>query len=69
MEYVLCCLCSVLCFWCGVLAANGLRMPHRRRKTDTDKADGMSGDDALSRDIAAMLAYTIPGREKTDETE
>ena len=29
----------------------------------------MSGDDALSRDIAAMLAYTIPGREKTDETE
>lgn len=68
MEYILCCLCSVLCFVCGVWAANGLRMPQRHRKR-TEVTDGIGGDDALSRDIAAMLAYTIPGRERTDEAD
>ena len=67
MESILCCLICVVCFWCGVCASNGLRLPRRRSKP-TEQLRAVSREDALSRDIAAMLAYTIPGREKDDET-
>ncbi|MDO5547734.1 MAG: hypothetical protein Q4F79_04525 [Eubacteriales bacterium] len=68
MEPILCCLSCVVCFWSGVWAAGGMRLPHRhsRRSEQITETDG---EDALSRDIAALMAYTIPGREKTDETE
>lgn len=63
MEYVICCLCSLLCFACGVWAARGTpKLPHRRKKQEpTNLPDA---DDALSRDIAALLAYTGPGKEE-----
>lgn len=63
MEYVICCLCSLLCFACGVWAARGTpKLPRRRKKQEpTNLPDA---DDALSRDIAALLAYTGPGKEE-----
>lgn len=61
MEYLICCLCSLLCFACGVWAARGIRLPHRRNKSD-DTA-WSEADDALSRDIAALMAYTGPEKE------
>lgn len=61
MEVIIPCLCSLLCFICGVWAAHGL--PKRR----ADKQEVWTQeDDALSRDIAAMLAYTGPNKEDTD---
>lgn len=60
MEYIICCLCSLMCFVCGVWAAHGVpQTKHRQREQD-----GTQADDALSRDIAALLAYTGP---KTEE--
>lgn len=62
MEYIICCACSLLCFVCGLLAARGLvRDAHRTPPPDTD---WLEHDDALSRDIAAMLAYTGPKKEE-----
>lgn len=55
MEYIICCLCSLGCFACGVWAARGGSLPHIRRKQETPPTPA---DDALSRDIAALLAYT-----------
>lgn len=68
MELILCCLGCVVCFWSGVWAAKGLHLPHRPEKR-SDRILETEGEDVLSRDIAAMLAYTIPGRENTDETK
>ena len=59
MEYLICCVCSLICFVCGIWAARGIvterQKPSEQVWTQTD--------DVLSRDIAAMLAYT-PGREE-----
>ncbi|MCD8356681.1 MAG: hypothetical protein LUE11_08945 [Clostridia bacterium] len=63
MEYVICCLCSLLCFACGVWAARGGPHLPRRRKKQND-AGLPDAEDALSRDIAALLAYTGPGKEE-----
>lgn len=60
MEYIICCLCSLLCFACGVWAARG--MPHLPRKKQEESWS--EADDALSRDIAALLAYTGPKKEE-----
>ena len=58
MEYIIPCLCSLLCFVCGVWTAHGL--PERR----PDKKEiWTQEDDTLSRDIAALLAYTGPKKE------
>ena len=55
MEYVICCLCSLLCFACGVWAARGT--PHfPRRKNKQEPLRPTDAEDALSRDIAALLA-------------
>lgn len=66
MEYIICCLCSLLCFICGAWAARGIpQLPHRKKKQESlHPADA---DDALSRDIAALLTYTGPGKEEEDE--
>ena len=61
MEYIICCLCSLLCFACGVWAARALPKLPRRRQPEEDWCEE---DDALSRDIAAMLAYTGPKKEE-----
>ena len=62
MEYVICCLCSLLCFACGVWAARGApKLPCRKKQETAHLPDA---DDALSRDIAALLAYTGPGKEE-----
>ena len=67
MEYIVCCLCSLLCFVCGVWAARGAKLPRRKRKKPEDAAARTAVDDALSRDIAALLAYTGPAeKERTD---
>ena len=47
MEYIICCLCSLLCFACGVWAARGLPKLPRRRQPEEDWCEE---DDALSRD-------------------
>jgi hypothetical protein len=65
MEIIMCCLGCIACFWCGVWAAGGVRLP-RRHKTEC-RVTPKTEEDALSRDIAAMLAYTIPRREREDE--
>lgn len=63
MEYVICCLCSLLCFVCGAWAARGI--PHLPKKKDKPESvrPATDADDALSRDIAALLAYTGPRKE------
>ena len=61
MEYIICCLCSLLCFACGVWAARGLPQLPRRKQPQEDWSEA---DDALSRDIAALLAYTGPKQEE-----
>lgn len=67
MEYLICSLCCLLCFACGVWAGRGSAptLP-RRNKRRQQEEHWTQADDALSRDIAAMLAYTGPGKE--DET-
>ena len=64
MDYVVCCLCSLLCFMCGGWAARGMKIPRRKKKPELRETE--YGTDALSRDIAALLAYTIPGKEGQD---
>ncbi len=67
MEYIVCCLCSLLCFVCGAWAARGAKLPRWKRKKPEDAAARTAVDDALSRDIAALLAYTGPAeKERTD---
>lgn len=61
MEYIICSLCSLLCFICGAWVARGAPIPCRREKKP-DPA-WSEADDTLSRDIAAMLAYTGPDKE------
>ena len=41
-----------------------MKIPRRRKKPEMREAE--CGTDALSRDIAALLAYTIPGKEGQD---
>lgn len=67
MEYILCCLGSVLCFICGVWAARGYILPCRTKRRDSEITGGE--EDALSRDIAELMAYTIPRKERTDEED
>lgn len=63
MDDVLYCLCNLLCFVCGVWAARGLpHLPKKKEKSASFPAT--NADDALSRDIAALLAYTGPGKEE-----
>ena len=59
MEYLICCVCSLICFVCGIWAARGLIAEHHK----PTQPQWTEADDALSRDIAAMLAYT-PVREE-----
>ncbi len=66
MEYVWCCLCSMLCFVCGGWAARGMSIPPRKKK-QAERQEMEYGTDALSRDIAALLAYTIPRKEESDD--
>lgn len=67
MEYVICCLCSLLCFVCGVWAARGGKLPHKKRNKQESEMTQTAVDDALSRDIAALLSYTGPAeKEKHD---
>lgn len=61
MEYMICCVCSLLCFACGVWAARGVHLPQRRKKQEEAWSEA---DDKLSRDIAALLAYTGPKKEE-----
>ncbi len=60
MDYLICCLCCLLCFACGVWAARGIPMPHRKQQQES----WTQAEDTLSRDIAALLAYTGPGKEE-----
>ncbi len=67
MEYVIWCVCSMLCFVCGAWAARGMVVPRRRKRMED--AEDTCASDALSRDIAAMLAYSIPGKEEQYDEE
>lgn len=63
MEYVICCVCSLLCFACGVWAARG--GPHlQNRRKKQENISQSDAEDVLSKDIAALLAYTGPGKEE-----
>lgn len=64
MEYLICCLCCLLCFVCGVWAARGTPTLPRHKKRRKQEEHWTQAEDALSRDIAAMLAYTGPGNEE-----
>lgn len=67
MEYIVCCLCSLLCFVCGVWADAAQNCRVGNEKSRNDAAARTAVDDALSRDIAALLAYTGPAeKERTD---
>lgn len=63
MEYIICCLCSLLCFVCGVWAARGTLFCLPRRKKQQPDA-WAEAEDVLSRDIAELLAYTGPKKEE-----
>lgn len=65
MDYVVCSLCSLLCFVCGGWAVQGMKIPRKRKKAEMREME--YGTDALSRDIAALLAYTIPGKEEDND--
>lgn len=69
MEYIICCLCSLLCFVCGVWAARGIKLPHRKRKKSENEIVQTAAEDALSRDIAALLAYTGPAEKETNDAD
>ncbi|MGN1014447.1 MAG: hypothetical protein ACI4PM_03705 [Butyricicoccus sp.] len=69
MEYVFCCLCCMACFLCGVWAANRRPVRRRERQAPPEETQTNSGMDVLSRDIAAMLAYTVPGKEEPQDEE
>ena len=69
MEYVFCCLCCMACFVCGVWAAKGWPVQRRNKPAPSAETESNSGMDALSRDIAAMLAYTVPGKEEPQDEE
>ncbi len=69
MEYIICCLCSLLCFVCGVWAARGIKLPHRKRKKPEGEIMQTPAEDALSRDIAALLAYTGPAEKETNDAD
>ncbi len=69
MEIIICCLSCILCFVCGVWAAKGGALPPVRRQRRQEMYSRPEADDALSRDIAAMLAYTIPGKEVREHEE
>lgn len=66
MEYIICCLCSLLCFVCGVWAAGGLPEIRQNKQSDDSWCET---DDTLSRDIAALLAYTGPKKEETSDED
>lgn len=69
MEYIICCLCSLLCFVCGVWAARGIQLPQRKRKKPEGEIMQTPAEDALSRDIAALLAYTGPAEKETNDAD
>ena len=69
MEYIICYLCSLLCFVCGVWAARGIKLPHRKRKKLENEIVQTAAEDALSRDIAALLAYTGPAEKETNDAD
>lgn len=69
MEYIICCLCSLLCFVCGVWAARGIKLPHRKRKKPENENVQTAAEDALSRDIAALLAYTGLAEKETNDAD
>jgi len=59
MEYIICCLCSLLCFVCGVWAARGIKWPRRKRKKPEGEIMQTPAEDALSRDIAVEMTDCI----------
>lgn len=63
MEYLICCACCLLCFVCGIWAARGILLDRHKPQEPA----WTPADDALSRDIAAMLAYSPNNEEDTHE--
>lgn len=61
MTIILYCLCAILLTLTGALVSGGLTLPVRHRPD----AHAAQADDALERDIAALLAYG--GEEDADE--
>ena len=63
MTILLYCIGAALLVLTGAVVSSGLRLPQRPPKHEDDPA--AAADDALSRDLAALMAY---GREDmTDE--
>ena len=61
MTVLLCCIGAALLVLTGAVVSGGLHLPARRGKA---APDAPAADDALERDLAALLAY---GREEDDD--
>ncbi|WP_373164411.1 hypothetical protein [Agathobaculum sp. Marseille-P7918] len=62
MTILLYCIGAALLVLTGAVVSGGLRLPHRSAKGDSDTPT--PADDALSRDLAALMAY---GREDSSD--
>lgn len=62
MTILLYCIGAVLLVLTGAVVSGGLRLPQRPAKTESMTTD--TADDALSRDLAALMAY---GREDSSD--
>ncbi|WP_297284435.1 hypothetical protein [uncultured Agathobaculum sp.] len=62
MTILLYCLGAALLVLTGAVVSGGLRLPQRPAKGDSDTP--APADDALSRDLAALMAY---GREDSSD--
>ncbi len=62
MTILLYCIGAALLVLTGAVVSGGLRLPHRPAKGDSDTPT--PADDALSRDLAALMAY---GREDSSD--
>lgn len=62
MTILLYCIGAALLVLTGAVVSGGLRLPQRPTKGDSDAPT--PADDALSRDLAALMAY---GREDSDD--
>ena len=61
MEVLFYCIGAAMLVLTGAVASGGLRLPQRQPKAGT--ASPQPPDDALSRDLAALMAY---GREEDE---
>lgn len=62
MTILLYCIGAALLVLTGAVVSGGLRLPQRTARHEDDTA--VSADDALSRDLAALMAY---GREDSSD--